>query len=138
MKEPISKINLVQIDDKAFASFGGIKNDNVFNYNIHYYRIDTNTWFILENFVMPKGILFPGLCKINEKYILILGGIKENGEESNEVFRMDISRGNLEQIDKYLNVAGYSVYFPNYINNEVHLLLNHQNQKYPDRITLSL
>ena len=51
---------------------------------------------------------------------------------------MDISRGNLEQIDKYLNVAGYSVYFPNYINNEVHLLLNHQNQKYPDIITLSL
>ena len=138
MKEPLSKINLVQIDDKTFASFGGIKKDNIFNYNIHYYRIDTDTWFILENFILPKGILFPGLCKINEKFILILGGIKETGEESNEVFRMDISRGNFEQIDKFLNVSGFSVYFPSFINNEVHLLLNHKNQKYPDRISLSL
>ena len=138
MKEPLSKINLVQIDDKTFASFGGIKKDNIFNYNIHYYRIDTDNWFILENFILPKGILFPGLCKINEKFILILGGIKETGEESNEVFRMDISRGNFEQIDKFLNVSGFSVYFPSFINNEVHLLLNHKNQKYPDRISLSL
>ena len=138
MKEPLSKINLVQIDDKTFASFGGIKKDNIFNYNIHYYRIDTDNWFILENFILPKGILFPGLCKINEKFILILGGIKETGEESNEVFRMDISRGNFEQIDKFLNVSGFSVYFPSFINNEIHLLLNHQNQKYPDRISLSL
>ena len=138
MKEPLSEINLVQIDDKTFASFGGIKNDNIFNYNIHYYRIDTDNWFILENFILPKGILFPGLCKINEKFILILGGIKETGEESNEVFRMDISRGNFEQIDKFLNVSGFSVYFPSFINNEIHLLLNHQNQKYPDRISLSL
>ena len=138
MKEPLSKINLVQIDDKTFASFGGIKNDNIFNYNIHYYRIDTDNWFILENFILPKGILFPGLCKINEKFILILGGIKETGEESNEVFRMDVSRGNFEQIDKFLNVSGFSVYFPSFINNEVHLLLNHKNQKYPDRISLSL
>ena len=138
MKEPLSKINLVQIDDKTFASFGGIKKDNIFNYNIHYYRIDTDNWFILENFILPKGILFPGLCKINEKFILILGGIKETGEESNEVFRMDISRGNFEQIDKFLNVSGFSVYFPSFINNEIHLLLNHKNQKYPDRISLSL
>ena len=138
MYEPLSKINLVQIDDKTFAAFGGIKKDNVFNYNIHYYRIDTDTWFILENFVLPKGILFPGLCKIDEKYILILGGINENGEESKEIFKMDISRGNLEQIDKYLSIGGYSLYFPSFINNEIHLLLNHPNQKYPDRIVFNL
>ena len=138
MYEPLSKINLVQIDDKTFAAFGGIKKDNVFNYNIHYYRIDSDTWFILENFVLPKGILFPGLCKIDEKYILILGGINENGEESKEIFKMDISRGNLEQIDKYLSIGGYSLYFPSFINNEIHLLLNHPNQKYPDRIVFNL
>ncbi len=138
MNEPLSKINLVQIDDKTFAAFGGIKKYNVFNYNIHYYRIDTDTWFILENFVLPKGILFPGLCKIDEKYILILGGINENGEESKEIFKMDISRGNLEQTDKYLSIGGYSLYFPSFINNEIHLLLNHPNQKYPDRIVFNL
>ena len=138
MKESISKINLVQIDDKTFASFGGIKEDNSFNYDIHYYRIDTNTWFVLENFNLTKGILFPGLCKINEKYIIIFGGIKENGEESNEVFRMDISLGSLEKINIKLNIEGYSLYFPHFINNEIHMLLNHQNQKYPDRISLNL
>ena len=138
MKELISKINLVQIDDKTFAAFGGIKQDNNFNYDIHYYRIDTNTWFILENFNLTKGILFPGLCKINDKYIIIFGGIKENGEESNDIFRMDISLGNLEQSNKKLNIKGFSLYFPHLINNEIHMLLNHQNQKYPDRISLSI
>ena len=138
MKESLSKINLVQIDEKTFAVFGGIKKDNTYNYNIHYYRIDTNTWFILENFNLPKGILFPGLCKIDNKYIIIYGGINEKGEESKNVYRMDISEGNIEQINKYLNIEGYSLYFPNFINNEIHILLNHQNQKYPDRISFHL
>jgi len=138
MKEHLSKINLVQIDSKNFAVFGGQKKDNVFNYDIHYYRIDTDTWFILDNFKMPKGILFPGLCKINEKYIMIFGGIKETGEESNEVIKMDISLGNYEQLNKKLNIGGMCLYFPNYINNEIHMLLNHQNEKYPDRIVFNL
>ena len=138
MKEQLSKINLVQIDSKNFAVFGGQKKDNVFNYDIHYYRIDTDTWFILENFKMPKGILFPGLCKINEKYIMIFGGIKETGEENNEVIKMDISLGNYEQLNKKLNIGGMCLYFPNYINNEIHMLLNHQNEKYPDRIVFNL
>jgi len=138
MKEQLSKINLVQIDSKNFAVFGGQKKDNVFNYDIHYYRIDTDTWFILDNFKMPKGILFPGLCKINEKYIMIFGGIKETGEESNEVIKMDISLGNYEQLNKKLNIGGMCLYFPNYINNEIHMLLNHKNEKYPDRIVFNL
>ena len=138
MKEHLSKINLVQIDDKNFAAFGGIKKDNVFNYNIHYYRIDTDTWFILDNLKIPKGILFPGLSKISNKYIIILGGIKENGEESKDVFRMDISLGNFEQLNNRLNIGGMSLYSPNFINNEIHMLLNHQNQKYPDRIVFNL
>ena len=138
MKEPLSKINLVQIDDKNFAVFGGVKKDNVFNYDIHYYRIDTDTWFILENFRMPKGVLFPGLCKISEKYIIIFGGVAETGEESNEVYRMDISLGNCEQLNKKLNMGGMLLYTPNYINNEIHMLLNHQNEKYPDRVVFNL
>lgn len=138
MKETLSKINLVQIDDKNFAVFGGVKKDNVFNYDIHYYRIDTDTWFILENFKMPKGVLFPGLCKINEKYIIIFGGVGETGEESNEVIRMDISLGNCEQLNKKLNMGGMLLYTPNYINNEIHMLLNHQNEKYPDRVVFNL
>ena len=74
----------------------------------------------------------------DSRFILILGGINENGEESKEIFKMDISRGNLEQIDKYLSIGGYSLYFPSFINNEIHLLLNHPNQKYPDRIVFNL
>ena len=138
MKEPLSKINLVQIDDKNFAVFGGVKKDNVFNYDIHYYRIDSDTWFILENFKMPKGVLFPGLCKISDKYIIIFGGVGETGEESNEVIRMDISLGNCEQLNKKLNMGGMLLYTPNYINNEIHMLLNHKNEKYPDRVVFNL
>ena len=138
MKEPLSKINLVQIDDKNFAAFGGIKKDNIYNYDIHYYRIDTDTWFILDNIKIPKGLLFPGLCKINNKYIIILGGINENGEGSKDVYRLDISLGNFEQVNKYLNIGGMSLYHPYFTNNEIHMLLNHQNQKYPDRIVFNL
>ena len=139
MKEKLSKTNLVQIDDKTFAAFGGIKNNNnFFNYNIHYYRIDTDTWFVLENFNMPYGISYPGLCKINSKYIVIYGGIKENGDESNDVIKMDISKGSFEYMDKLLNIPGYSIYFPVFANNEIHMLLNHKEQIYPDRIIFPL
>ena len=138
MKEELSKINLVQIDEKSFAIFGGEKKDNSFNYNIHYYRIDIDTWFVLDNFKIPKGLLFPGLCKIDNKYIIIFGGIEENGEENNHVFRMDISVGNYQQINKCLNIGGKVLYFPKYNNNEIHMLINHQNQKYPDRIVFNL
>ena len=138
MKNQISKINLAQIDEDTLVAFGGIKKDNIFNYDIHYYKIGIDTWFILDNFKLPKGILFPGICKINNKYIIIFGGINENGEESKDVFRMDISMGNCEQLNKNLNVGGFSLYFPNFVNNEIHMLLSHQNQKYPDRIVFNL
>ena len=138
MNESLSKINLVQIDDKTFAVFGGVKYANEFNYNIHYYRIDTDTWFILNNCKIPKGCLFPGLCKVDNKSIIIFGGIKENGDENKDVIRMDISKGNFEQINKCLNIGGKLLYFPNYINNEIHILINHENQKYPERIVLNL
>ena len=138
MKNELSKINLTQIDDKTLVVFGGIKKDNSFNYDIYYYKIDLDTWFILDNFKLPKGILFPGICKINNKYIIIFGGINENGEESKDVFRMDISMGNCEQLNKNLNIGGFSLYFPNFVNNEIHMLLSHQNQKYPDRIVFNL
>ena len=138
MKEKLSKINLVQIDDGTFAVFGGLKNNNIPNYNIHYYRIDTNTWFTLDNVNMPYGISFPGLCKIDSRYIIIYGGIKENGEESNVVLKLDMSKGCFENYDKYLNIGGYSIYFSIFANNEIHMLLNHNEQIYPDRIIFPL
>jgi hypothetical protein len=139
MKNQISKINLAQIDEDTLVAFGGIKKDNIFNYDIHYYKIGIDTWFILDNFKLPKGIIFPGICKINDKYIIIFGGVNENGEESKDVFKMDISMGSYELLDKNLNKGGLSLYFSYFVNNnEIHMLLNHQNQKYPDRIVFNL
>ena len=138
MKNQISKINLAQIDEDTLVAFGGIKKDNIFNYDIHYYKIGIDTWFILDNFKLPKGIIFPGICKINDKYIIIFGGVNENGEESKDVFKMDISMGSCELLDKNLNKGGLPLYFPYFVNNEIHMLLNHQNQKYPDRIVFNL
>ena len=42
MKESLSKINLVQIDEKTFAVFGGIKNDNTYNSRDERIRIRPN------------------------------------------------------------------------------------------------
>ena len=138
MKEKLSKFNLVQIDYKAFAGFGGVNENNIFNYKIHYYRIDTDTWFILDNCVLPHGLLYPGLCKISSKYILIFGGINESNQETNEILKMDISSGNIGKINRCLDIPGYFIYSNIFINNEIHLLLNHQNSKYPDRIIFHL
>ena len=133
MKEKLSKINLIEIDNKNFAVFGGIKENNVFNYKIHYYRIDTNTWFILNNFLMPNGLIYPGLCKISPKFILILGGVNEKNKESKEVFKMNINTGDIERTNYFLDIAGFCQYSCIYYNNEIHLLLNHNGEKYPDR-----
>ena len=139
MNEKLSKINLIQIDNKAFAVFGGLKENNIFNHKIHYYRIDTNNWFILNNVELPYGLIYPGLCKYSSKYILILGGINENNQECNEILRMDISLGKIEKMNnKYLNKSGFCIYSSIYSNKEIHLLLNHCNQKYPDRIITHL
>ena len=138
MKEKLSKINLIQIDNKTFTVFGGIKENKIFNYKIHYYRIDTNTWFILDNFMLPNGLIYPGLCKISSKNILILGGINENNKESKEIFKMDIASGNIEKMNNCLNIAGFSTYSSYFSNNEIHLLLNHDGQKYPERIIFHL
>lgn len=133
MKEKLSKINLIAIDNKNFAIFGGIKDNSIFNFKIHYYRIDTNTWFILNNFELPNGLIYPGLCKISPKYILILGGINEKNKESKEIFKMDIDSGNIEKTNYFLDIAGFCQYSCIYSNNEIHLLLNHKGEKYPDR-----
>ena len=138
MHEKLSKINLIQIDSKAFAVFGGLKENNIFNYNIHYYRIDVNNWFILDNIKLPYGLIYPGLCKLSSKYILILGGINENNQESNEILKMDISLGKIEKMNKHLNKSGFCLYSSIYSNNEIHMLLNHCDQKYPDRIIVHL
>ena len=124
---------LVAIDNKNFAIFGGIKDNSIFNFKIHYYRIDTNTWFILNNFELPNGLIYPGLCKISPKYILILGGINEKNIESKEIFKMDIDSGNIEKTNYFLDIAGFCQYSCIYSNNEIHLLLNHKGEKYPDR-----
>lgn len=133
MKEKLSKINLVEIDNLHFAVFGGINENNIFNNIIHYYRIDTNTWLTLDEFRLPIGLLYPCLCKISSKHILILGGIKENNEESKEVYQMDISSGNIEKTKNSLDVPGLFLYSCNYSNHEIHLLINHIGQKFPDR-----
>lgn len=138
MKEKLSKFNLVQIDNKAFAGFGGVNENNIFNNKIHYYRIDTDTWFILDKCALPHALLYPGLCKISSKYILIFGGINENNQETNEILKMDISSGNIGKINRFLDIPGYFIYSSIFINNEIHLLLNHQNSKYPDRIIFHL
>ena len=138
MNEKLFKFNLVQIDNKAFAAFGGKNENNIFNYKIHYYRIDSNNWFILDNFRMPYGLIYPGLCRISSKYILILGGINENNQESNEILKMDITSGNIGKLNKFLDINGYCIYSCFHNNKEVHLLLNHRNQKYPDRTILHL
>ena len=136
MNEKLFKFNLVQIDNKAFAAFGGKNENNIFNYKIHYYRIDSNNWFILDNFRLPYGLIYPGLCKISSKYILILGGINENNQESNEILKMDITSGNIGKFNKFLDINGYCIYSCIYNHKEIHLLLNHRNQKYPDRTIL--
>ena len=133
MKEKLSKINLVEIDDKHFAAFGGIKENNIFNNIIHYYRIDTNTWFTLDDFFLPKGLIYPGLCKISSKCILILGGINENNEEDKEVYKMDITSGIIEKAKCNLDISGLCLYSCIHFNNEIHLLVNHNGQKYPNR-----
>ena len=133
MKEKLSKINLVEIDNLHFAVFGGIIENNIFNNIIHYYRIDTNTWLTLDEFRLPIGLLYPCLCKISPKHILILGGIKENNEESKEVYQMDISSGNIEKTKNSLDAPGLFLYSCNYSNHEIHLLINHIGQKFPDR-----
>lgn len=138
MKEKLSKINLIQIDNKTFAVFGGLKDNKIFNYKIHYYRVDTNNWFILDNIKLPNGLIYPGLCKLSPKFILILGGINENNEESNEIFKMDILMGNIEKMNNYLDSAGFCTYSNIHSNNEIQLLLNHRNQKYPERIVVRL
>ena len=138
MKEKLCKFNLIQIDSKAFAGFGGVNENNIFNNQIHYYRIDTDTWFILDKCTLPHGLIYPGLCKISSKYILILGGINESNQETNEILKMDISSGNIGNLNKCLDIPGYFIYSNIFINNEIHLLLNHQNSKYPDRIIFHL
>ena len=138
MKEKLSKINLLQIDNKTFAVFGGLKENNSFNYNIHYYRMDTNTWFILNNFRLPYGLIYPGLCKISSKFIFILGGINENNQESKEIYKMNITSGSIEKTNNYLDCGGFCMYSNIYSNNEIHLLLNHLEQKYPDRVIYHL
>ena len=138
MKEKLSKINLIQIDNKTFAVFGGLKDNKNFNHNIHYYRIDTNTWFILDNLILPYGLIYPGLCNISSKFILIFGGINEKNQESKEIFKMDITSGNIEKMNNYLDYGGFCIYTSIYSNKEVHLLLNHKGQKFPDRVVYHL
>ena len=133
MKDKLSKINLVQIDSRHFAVFGGVKENNYFNKIIHYYRIDTNTWFRLDDLCLPIGLIYPGLCKVSSKYILILGGINESNEEAKEVYKMDITSGNIEKTNYKLDISGFCMYSCIYSNNEIHLLINHNGEKYPDR-----
>lgn len=138
MKEQISKFNLVQIDNKSFAIFGGIKKDNSYNYCIHFYRTDINTWFILNNFKLPYGLIYPGLCNISSKFIFICGGINENNQESKEIFKMDIENGSLQKINSCLDICGFCTYQALYSKKEIHLLINHKGQTQPERVIFHL
>ena len=138
MKEKLFKFNLVQIDSKSFAVFGGKKEDNNYNYFIYFYRTDINTWFILNNFKLPYGIIYPGLCNISSKFIFIFGGINENNQESKDIFKMDIINGNLQKINNCLEIGGFCTYKTLHSKNEIHLLLNHKGQTQPERVIFHL
>lgn len=133
MNEKLYKINLIKIDENAFACFGGLNSNNEFNHNIFYYRTDIDNWFILQNISLPYDIIYPGLCKVS-KYIFILGGINQNGQETDNVLRMDINTGEIKNMDKVMNAKGYCLYRSFVNNNKIQILMNHIGKDEPELI----
>lgn len=140
MKLKLQKINLVWINEYTIACFGGINEEGGYNNVISYFRTDINTWFLIDNVFMPYGgVAYPGLCKISEDWLLVMGGSNQNNQEVTDVYKMDINTGTFAKLNQQLNYGGYFLCSPCLTSkNEINIFLNQKNLEWPIRYIFNI
>lgn len=132
-----SHLSLCNVNNQFLYSIGGENRYESLLDLIEKYTINLDTWEVI-NVRLPIKIECTGCVQISHNEILILGGYSSEHGSLKNIYIYDTLNNSVRKTQNELSQAGWSIYQPIKIANNIHLFYGGEEDFPPHHVTYSL